>query len=486
MAPSDNRAIVIGSGPNGLAAAIALQQAGLQVKLLESSSTVGGGMRTAELTLPDFLHDVCSAIHPMAAASPFFNALPLARFGLEFIDPTVLAAHPFEDGSAAVLLRSFDETARALGPDEDAYRNLVGAVLRVWPAIVEDFLGPLGVPRSPIQFAEFGVRALMPASLLSKLFSSNRSRGLFAGMAAHSMQPLTRAATSAIALVLMTAGHKSGWPLAKGGSQAIANALAGYFRSLGGSIETGVQVKSLEELPPDSLKLFDVSPRQFLRIAAGKLPPIYRSRLGRFRYGPGVFKVDWALSEPIPFTAKECRNAGTVHLGGSFEEILQSEADAVHGRISQRPFVLLAQQSRFDRSRVPNGKEAAWAYCHVPNGAREDMTEAIEEQVERFAPGFRDLILARHVMAPDAMESYNANYVGGDINGGAMNLLQILARPLAQISPYRTPLNKVYLCSASTPPGGGVHGQCGYHAAQQALRDHFPELVRNERNSARG
>lgn len=477
MGRSKISAVVVGSGPNGLAAAITLQRAGLAVLLLESRPTVGGGMRTAELTLSGYLHDVCSAIHPMAAASPFFQTLPLGQFGLEFIDPPVLAAHPYDDGGAAILLRSYEETVRALGGDASAYRRLVGSLLPIWPAVVEDFLGPLGIPGAPIHFAGFGARALMPASLLSKLFHSDRSRGLFAGMAAHSMQPLTGLATSAIALVLMAAGHRSGWPMSSGGSQAIANALAGYFQSLGGTIETGVQVKRLEELPEGALKLFDLSPRQFVVIAGDKLPPIYRSKLGRFRYGPGVFKIDWALSGPIPFKAKECRSAGTIHIGGSFEEIARAEADAHHGRISERPFVLLAQQSRFDRSRAPEGRETAWAYCHVPNGARVDRTEAIEKQVERFAPGFRDLILARHTMGPEAMESYNANYIGGDINGGAMNLLQILARPVAQVSPYRTPLEKVYLCSASTPPGGGVHGQCGYHAARQALRNHFPELA---------
>jgi phytoene dehydrogenase-like protein len=477
MPRSFDRAVVVGSGPNGLAAAITLQRAGVDVLLLESHAALGGGMRTAELTLPGYRHDVCSAIHPMAVASPFFNTLPLQEFGLELIDPPVLAAHPLDDGSAAVLLRSVDDTARLLGPDGDVYRGLVGSLVPIWPAIAKDVLGPLHIPAHPIDLARFGVKALLPATVLARLFRSPRGKGLFGGMAAHSMQPLSKMTTSAIALVLSVVGHIHGWPIPKGGSRTIADALASYFLKLGGRIETGVHVTDLTQLPERSVALLDLGPRQLLKIAGQKLSPLYRARLERFRYGPGVFKVDWALDGPVPFTASECLNAGTVHLGGTFDEIAASEDDANVGRISQRPFVLFAQQSRFDRSRAPEGKETAWAYCHVPNGASVDMTDAIESQIERFAPGFRDRILARHTMGALAMEAYNPNYVGGDINGGAMTIGQIFSRPVARISPYRTSLDGVYLCSASTPPGGGVHGQCGYHAARQALLDHFPDCV---------
>jgi phytoene dehydrogenase-like protein len=470
-------AVVVGAGPNGLAAAITLQRAGIQVLLLEGHSTVGGGMRTAELTLPGFKHDVCSAIHPMAALAPFFKTLPLEKFGLEFIDPPVLAAHPFDDGHAAVLLHSFEETAKLLGSDGDTYRRFVGDLIPLWPDIADDVLGPLGIPSHPIDLARFGFKALLPATALAKFYHSQHGKGLFAGMAAHSMQPLSKISTSAIALVLSVAGHLGGWPIPKGGSQTIADAMAQYFRSLGGVIETGVQVNDLDELSERSVVLLDVGPRQLLKIAGSKLSGIYCSRLKRFRYGPGIFKVDWALDGPIPFSASECLEAGTVHLGGTLQEIEASEEDADHGRVSERPFILLAQQSRFDRSRVPDGKETAWAYCHVPNGSTVDMTEAIERQIERFAPGFRDRILARHTMGPSAMETYNPNYVGGDINGGAMDISQIFARPIARISPYKTSAPGIYLCSASTPPGGGVHGHCGYHAARQALRDHFPDCA---------
>jgi len=480
MATKDFHAVVVGAGPNGLAAAITLQRANLSVLLLESHPTVGGGMRTAELTLPGYRHDVCSAVHPLARLSPFLRMLPLREFGLEWIDPPVLAAHPFDDvdgGRAAVLLSSMEETARQLGGDGDAYRRLIGELLPLWPSIAEEILGPLGVPRHPVDLARFGIRALMPATLLAKFFHTREGKGLFAGMAAHSMQPLSSAATSAVALVLLAAGHLSGWPSPMGGSQSIADAMAAYFVSLGGKIETGVDVERLEDLPAARVTLLDVSPRQLLKIAGAKLSQSYRGRLERVRYGPGVFKMDWALDGPIPFTAPECRQAGTVHLGGTLEEIVRSEEDANRGRVSERPFVLVAQPSLFDATRAPAGKHTAWAYCHVPNGSNIDRTAAIEQQIERFAPGFRDLILARHTMNAMAMEIYNPNYIGGDINGGAMSLLQTFARPVAGLSPYRTSLHGLYLCSASTPPGGGVHGQCGYHAARVALREHFREIA---------
>ena len=473
MGQMDYDAVVVGSGPNGLAAAITLQQAGQSVLLLEGKSTVGGGMRSTELTLPGYLHDVCSAVHPLAVASPFFRSLPLQQHGLEFIAPPIPAAHPFDDGQAAVLLRSLEQTADHLGNDKNAYLRLLGPLTQSWPDIAGDILGPLRMPKHPIELAEFGFHALTSATFLARRFHSPKARGLFAGMAAHSMQPLSKPATSAVALVLLTLGHREGWPIPRGGSQNIATAMASYFISLGGKIETDFYVQSLKQLPSAKAILFDITPRQLLQIAGLDLSSWYRWQLRRFRYGMGVFKIDWALDGPVPFISPECRDAGTIHLGNTFEEIAQSEEDVSHGRHPERPFVLFAQPSRFDFSRAPRGKEVAWAYCHVPNGSQVDMTVAIEKQVERFAPGFRDLILARHTMNTTTMEQYNPNYVGGDINGGALELSQLFTRPSLSFVPYRTSTKGIYLCSSSTPPGGGVHGMCGYHAAQQALRDIF-------------
>ncbi|ADV84753.1 phytoene desaturase family protein [Terriglobus saanensis] len=470
----DFDAVVVGAGPNGLAAAITMQRAGLRVLLLEAKSTVGGGMRSAELTLPGFVHDVCSAIHPLGAGSPFFRELPLKDFGLEWIEPPVLAAHPFDDGTAAALMSSLEETTAGLGEDREAYARLYRPLIAAWPKIEREVLGPvLAWPPHPLEMVKFGVKALLPASALAKRFRGRDARGLLAGMAAHGMQPLTSVATAATALVLMIAGHRSGWPMARGGSQKIADALAAYFVSLGGVVETGVAVERLEALPPARVTLLDVGPKQLLQIAAGKLSSRYRSQLEKFEYGPGAFKVDWALDGPVPFASETCRRAGTVHLGGTFEEIAQSEAEIAAGKHSENPFLLFAQQSLFDATRAPSGRHTAWGYCHVPNGSTVDRIEAIEAQVERFAPGFRDRILARHTMNTYAMQAYNANYVGGDINGGALTLRQIVARPVLLRSPYRTSMDGVYLCSASTPPGGGVHGMCGFHAARRAMADCF-------------
>jgi phytoene dehydrogenase-like protein len=474
MASETKGAIVVGSGPNGLAAAITLQRAGVPTLVLERSDTIGGGMRTGEITLPGFRHDICSAVHPMAVVSPFFKQIPWQELGVEFIDPPVLAAHPFDDAEAAVLLHSVDETSRLLWEDASRYRCLVGDLLPLWPSLIDDILGPPDIPSHPFALGRFGAEALLPASWLARAYKSKRARGLFAGMAAHSMQPLSGAGTSAIAIVLSLAGHVRGWPIPRGGSQSIADGLARYFLSLGGRIETERDVKTLDELPADHVVLFDIGPKQLLEIAGEKFSSGYRSALQNFKSGPGIFKLDWAIDGPVPFKDEFCRQAGTVHIGGTFEEIAYSEYDANHGRISDKPYVLLTQQSLFDGSRAPEGKHTLWAYCHVPNGSEVDMTERIERQIERFAPGFRDRILAKRAMSPAALQSYNPNYLGGDINGGAMNLLQIFARPTLQRSPYKTSLSNVYLCSASTPPGGGVHGQCGYHAAQRALKDHFP------------
>jgi phytoene dehydrogenase-like protein len=473
MSKSAYDAVVVGSGPNGLAAAIVMQQAGLSVLLLEGKNELGGGLRTAELTLPSFHHDICSAIHPLAAASPYFQTLPLAQYGLEYITPPVAAAHPFDDGTAASAVHSLAETTRGLGPDAEAYRSLLAPLIDSWPSIANDVLAPLHFPRHPLDMARFGLPALLPATVLARRFRGEQAKGLLAGMAAHAIQPLSNLTTSAIGLVLLIAAHRGGWPLPKGGSQAIADALVAHFRALGGTVETGTFVRSLAQLPPAKAVLFDVTPTQLLQIAGHSLSSIYQWQLRRYRYGMGVFKVDWALAAPIPFTAHECAQAGTVHLGGTLAEIAAGERASAQGQHPDKPFVLLAQQSLFDATRAPAGQHTAWAYCHVPNGSRVDRTDAIERQVERFAPGFRERIIGRHTFDTAQMESYNPNYVGGDINGGLLDISQLFTRPALRASPYRTSQRGLYLCSSATPPGGGVHGLCGYHAAKRALRDVF-------------
>jgi phytoene dehydrogenase-like protein len=470
---SDYDAIVVGSGPNGLAAAILMQQQGLSVLIIEGKDVIGGGLRSAELTLPGFMHDVCSAIHPLALASPFFRTLPLADFGLEYLQPTLNAAHPFDDGTAAILDKSIKNTADQLGADAQTYTALMRELTGAWPLIDQDALGPLRFPRHPFIMAQFGLKALSSAETFVKRFKTKEARGLFGGMAAHAIQPLNNLSTSAIGLVLLATGHLKGWPIPKGGSAAIANALAGYFKSIGGTIETGTYIQSLDQLPSAQAVLFDVTPKQLLGIAGHKFSSIYKWQLERYRYGMGVFKIDWALDGPIPFTASECRQAGTIHLGNTFEEIAAGELQTSQGRQAEKPFVLLAQQSLFDSSRAPEGKHTAWAYCHVPNGSTQDMTAAIEAQVERFAPGFKDLILAKSTMNTAQIEAYNPNYIGGDINGGIIDLGQLFTRPALRWSPYKTSAKGLYICSSSTPPGGGVHGMCGYNAAKKALSDVF-------------
>ena len=464
-------AIVVGSGPNGLAAAIVLAKAGRSVLVLEAAGTAGGGMRTAELTLPGFSHDVCSAIHPLGLGSPFFSTLPLEEHGLEWIHPQAPLAHPFDDGTAAVLERSLEETADRLEADGAAYRSLMQPLVAGADDLLGEILGPLRVPRHPAALARFGLAAVLPAtSLARRRFASVRARALFAGLAAHSMLPLSRPPSAAFGLVLGLLGHHVGWPLPKGGSQSLADALVACLRSLGGELETGRRVDSLDELPPAGAVLLDVTPRQLLGLTGGRLPAGHRRRLQGFRYGPGVFKLDLALDGPLPWSAPECARAATVHLGGTLEEIAASEADVASGRVPERPYVLLAQQSLFDPTRAPAGKHTVWAYCHVPNGSQIDMTERIEAQIERFAPGFGRLVLARHALGPADLERYNPNYVGGDINGGVQDFRQLFTRPMARLVPYETALPGIFLCSSSTPPGGGVHGMCGYWAAQAALR----------------
>jgi phytoene dehydrogenase-like protein len=464
-------AIVVGAGPNGLAAAIELARSGLSVRLIEAADTVGGGARSAELTLPAFLHDVCSAIHPLGVASPFFRALPLAEHDLEWIEPPAALAHPFDDGTAVVLERAQDAAVPGLGDDEARWRRLFAPLARDAESLLEDVLAPLHLPAHPLRLARFGARAALPATALARLsFGGAKARGVFAGLAAHSMLPLERPPSAAFGLMLGLLAHSVGWPLPRGGSQRLSDALASHLRSLGGEIETGHRVDSLAELGDARPVLLDVTPRGLLALAGDRLPARYRRRLERYRYGPGVFKLDWALDGPIPWQAEECARAGTVHLGATLEEIAASEAAPFRGEVAERPYVLLAQQSLFDPTRAPAGQHTAWAYCHVPNGSPVDMTERIEAQVERFAPGFRERILGRSALRPANVESYNENYVGGDINGGAAILSQLFTRPVARMSPYTTPLPGVFLCSASTPPGGGVHGMCGFHAARAALR----------------
>jgi phytoene dehydrogenase-like protein len=469
-------AIVIGSGPNGLAAAITLARTGRSVIVYEAKDTIGGGSRSKELTLPGFVHDVCSAIHPLGIASPFMRSLPLDQYGLEWVHSPAQLAHPFDDGSAAVLYKSIGETIATLGNDAVAYQQHIAPLVSHWDTIAEAFLGPLRpvtMMRHSLKLAGFGLAAIRSArSLAEAWFKGNQARALFAGLSAHSMLPLEQTPSAAFGLMLGLSGHVGGWPFPRGGSQHIVDALADYLRSLGGEIITDMEVTSLEMLPSAQTYLFDVTPRQLLRIAGNHLPARYQHQLQRYRYGPGAFKLDYALDGPIPWQAQECTQAGTVHLGNTFSEIAESEWAVSHGKTPNKPYVLVAQQSLFDTTRAPTGKHTAWAYCHVPNGSDFDMTERIEAQIERFAPGFRDRILARHVLSPRNLEHYNANYIGGDINGGAQDFLQLFTRPTIRISPYTTPNRHIYLCSSSTPPGGGVHGICGYYAAQAAIHHH--------------
>jgi phytoene dehydrogenase-like protein len=463
-------AIVIGSGPNGLAAAITLARSQRSVLVIEGQQTIGGATRSEELTLPGFVHDVCSTVYGMAAASPFFRAIPLDKHGLEWALPTAPLAHPLGDGSAIIVERSIEETARQLSEDANQYSKIFGGMVADWPKLEPIILGPPRVPIHGVAAARFGLLAMESASgLARRLFRGAAARAVFAGQAAHAILPLENVPSAAFGLVLGATAHLTGWPFAKGGSQNVANALASYFQSLGGEIVTGQTVDSLEDLPHSRAVLCDVTPQQFLRMVRQPLPRPFRAELERFRYGPGVCKIDWALNAPIPWTAKDCARAGTVHLGGTLEELCESERAPWHDEHAQRPFVLLAQPTLFDSTRAPAGKHIAWAYCHVPNGSTFDMSDRIEAQIERFAPGFRQIVLQRRVQLCPELESHNPNLVGGDITGGASLLSQLFFRPTGRI--YRTPLKGVYFCSASTPPGGGVHGMCGYFAAKTALRD---------------
>lgn len=467
-------AVVVGSGPNGLAAAIALAQAGRSVAVFEAKPTVGGGMRSAEVTLPGFVHDICSAVHPLGVASPFFRSVPLERFGLEWIHPPIPMAHPLPDGPAALLHRSIAQTAQGFGAhDGAAWQAMMEPLARDWDAITQAFLGPLrpgAMLRHPLALGRFGAQAVLPATWLARArFQRVAARALFGGMAAHAMLPLEQAPSAAFGLMLGASAHAVGWPIARGGSQAIADALAGYLRSLGGEIFTDTPIDTLDALPASRVVLCDVAPRQLLRLAERRLPTGYANALRRFRYGPGSFKIDYALDGPVPWRDSACLRAGTVHLGGALDEIAASERRVARGELPERPFTLVAQQSLFDTTRAPEGKQTLWAYCHTPHGSTVDMTTRIEAQIERFAPGFRDRVLARSVRGPADLERYNPNYVGGDINGGLQDLRQLFTRPTLSLDPYRTPVDGLYICSSSTPPGGGVHGMCGFWAAHDAL-----------------
>ncbi len=471
MSSVDYDAIVVGSGPNGLAAAITLVRAGCSVLVLEAAETVGGGLRSRSLTLPGFVHDVCAAIHPLAKASPFFRSLPLAHHGMTWIEPDAALAHPLDDGQALLLERSLQRTAAALGADGSAYGDLMAPLVRHWQPLMEMLLGPLRIPRHPLLLARFGLSGLRSARAMAEgTFAGSAARTLFAGLAAHAVVPLDKRPTAAFGLLLGILGHAVGWPLVRGGSQRLADVLTSYLTSLGGEIRTNAPVASVDDLPPSRAVLLDVTPRQVLRLAGHRLPKSYRRQLERYRYGPGVFKMDWALDSAIPWRDEGCKRAATVHLGGTLPEIADAERAAFSGQRSERPFVILAQPSLFDDTRAPAGRHTAWAYCHVPHGSTFDMSEHIESQIERFAPGFQERVLARHIMAPAALEQYNSNYVGGDISGGAQDLRQLFTRPAVRLTPYATPDRRLFICSASTPPGGGVHGMSGYFAAQAALQ----------------
>jgi phytoene dehydrogenase-like protein len=464
-------AVVVGSGPNGLAAAVELARNGRSVVVLEAEESIGGGVRSAEITLPGFVHDLGSAVHPFGHASPFFRSLPLEEHGLRWVHPPVALAHPFDDGTAVLLEDAVEGTAAALGPDAGAYAGLVGPIVRDWDRLVGPLLGPPRPPRHPLALARFGLKAARSArGLAGGRLRGEKARGLFAGTAAHSFLPLERAPSAAFGLVFCALGHAGGWPFPEGSSQRLTDALSSYLRSLGGEVRAGVRVRSVAEVPKTRTVLFDVPPSRLLKIVGGRFSRPYRRALARYRHGPGVFKVDFALDAPIPWTARECSRAATVHLGGTFDEIAAGEAAVWRGEHPERPFVLLAQHTLFDPSRAPDGKHTAWAYCHVPNGSTFDMTGRIEAQIERFAPGFRERILAKAVSGPATLERQNTNLIGGDISGGVADFRQLVARPAFKPDPYATSVPWIFVCSSSTPPGGGVHGMCGYHAARSALR----------------
>ena len=470
-------AIITGSGSNGLAAAIHLQQQGLKTAIFEQASSPGGSTRTEEITLPGFKHDIGSAILPMGVASPFFRELPLNEHGLEWIYPDIPYSHPFADGTALACFEDIDKTAAQLYKDEKAYKKLFKPIVEKWSQLENNLLGPLTFPDHPIELMKFGIKALPSAKMLVNLcFKEEKSKVFFYGSAAHSTLPLHTVASASFGLVLSTMAHKYGWPFPKGGAGKFIEALLSYYKSLGGEFFLNKMVKDVNELPEAKAYLFDLTPEQLLNLKGTNFPSLYRKRMGNYNYGAGVFKVDWALSEPIPFTNEKCRKSGTVHLGFTKKEMEESEDSIHNNRLSDTPYVLVAQHSIFDDTRAPDGKHTAWAYCHVQNGSTTDFTKQIEDQIERAAPGFKECILSKTTMNTHQLQAFNPNIVGGDINGGKQDITQLFTRPIAKISPYATPNPKVYICSSSTPPGGGVHGMCGYNAAKKVLSDHFKEL----------
>lgn len=475
--PEKFDAIVIGSGSNGISAAIRLQQKGLNTAIFEQANTPGGATRTSELTLPGFKHDVGSSILPLSLASPFFKNLPLKEHGLEWIFPEVAYAHPFEDGSALACYQDLSKTANQLKEDERAYLKLFSSILNDWDAISGDLLGPLGIPDHPLKFMKFGIKALPSAQMLANhYFKNERTKAFFYGSAAHSTLPLTGLASASFGLVLTAMAHKYNWPFPKGGAGNFTSALLSYYKALGGELFLNQMISDIRDLPNAYAYLFDLTPRQLLKVNGLNFSSFYRKQLETFKYGAGVFKMDWALSEPVPFINEKCRKAATVHIGFTKTEIENSEKEVYRNNVTSTPYVLLAQHSPFDSTRAPEGKHTAWAYIHVPNGSTVDYSHIIENQIERAAPGFKDTILARSKMNTHDLENFNPNLIGGDINGGKQDITQLFTRPVLKLSPYSTPDPRVYVCSSSTPPGGGVHGMCGYHAAEKVIKDHFKEL----------
>ncbi len=466
-------AVIIGSGPNGFAAGIKLAQNNLSVLIIEAKGTIGGGMRSSELTLPDFTHDVCSAVHPLGFASPFFKKLPLEEFGLKWIFSPASLAHPLKD-DAVMLYKNINETSEQFGEDVASYKKIFSPILKNWDDIEKNLLGPPAFPRHPIKLAAFGVKAIKSSSkFIRKYFREEKAKSLFSGLAAHSMLPLNKSISASFGLVLGTLAHKSGWPIPSGGSQNLADALLKYFLSLGGEVRKNFVINNFEEIPEAKTILFDITPKQILKICGDKFHPSYKKQLQNYRYGAAVFKMDWALNEPIPFKNKKCKEAATVHIGGSFKEIETYENGIAQGIIGDKPFVILVQPTLFDKTRAPKNKHTAWAYCHLPNGSNINMIDQIENQIERFAPGFQDCIIGRHSFSPLELQKYNPNYIGGDINGGMQDIFQLYTRPAIKISPYSTSVNNIFICSSSTPPGGGVHGMCGFYAAEEVIKKIF-------------
>ncbi|HET8886462.1 MAG TPA: NAD(P)/FAD-dependent oxidoreductase [Salinimicrobium sp.] len=470
--------IIVGSGPNGIAAAIFLQQKGLKTAIFEQKSAPGGATKTEELTLPGFKHDVGAAILPMGIASPFLRTLPLQDYGLKWIYPEIPYAHPFEDGSALACYQDLNQTAQELDTDEEAYKNLFAPIVENWSRLENSLLGPLRIPKYPIDLMKFGLKAIPSAKLLANHFFKNeKTKAFFYGSAAHSTLPMTSIISASFGLVLTSVAHKFGWPFPEGGAINFTNSLLKYYKSLGGEVFLNEKITSIEQLPKAKAYLFDLTPKQLLQIEGTQFSSLYRKRMENYNYGSGVFKMDWALNKPIPFKNEKCQKAGTVHLGFTSEEIINSEKGNLHKNITNTPYVLVTQHSRFDASRAPEGNHTAWAYCHVPNGSTSDFSDLIENQIERAAPGFKECILARSKMNTDDLQNFNPNLIGGDINGGKQDITQLFTRPIARISPYSTPDERVYICSSSTPPGGGVHGMCGFNAAKKALKDHFKDLL---------